>query len=390
MKNPLKDRLMSKAANALLIAVFLTAAAGCISDKSNRSAPSIPAEPQTSAGSQPVPDKKAEARPMTGQAERKPAHLTPETPAVAKPETSHAQRKPTHIARRSPSEPGPPASFTEKLDGYAVPTEYLFVKSRHFPGAVVSVALPLSYQEQSGRTYPLVIAFGGAGECARAPRQGSLAWVDYYKTDEAVKALASNHLVSKDFRGLATSAELSSFNRRLKSHSYRGMILVCPYSPPLAAAIGLEMPEYERFIVDDLVPQLKKRYRITPGAIGVDGVSMGGARSIYYGFKYPDIFRSIGAVQGAFGPYFPIYRDLIRENRDLLKERSIQLVTSDKDFCARSVERMHRLLVKERIPHSLLRLTGPHDYIFNQGPGALALLMFHNEALGSRPSGPVR
>ena len=103
----------------------------------------------------------------------------------------------------------PPESSTEKLEGYAAPAEYLFVQSRHYPNAVVSVTLPLSYEKQSSRTYPPVIAFGGAGECARAPREGSLAWLDYYKTDEAVKALASNRLASENFRGLATPAEIS-------------------------------------------------------------------------------------------------------------------------------------------------------------------------------------
>ena len=36
-----------------------------------------------------------------------------------------------------------------------------------------------------------------------------------------------------------------------------------------------------------------------------------------------------------------------------------------------------------------LYLSGPHDYIFNQGPGALALLLFHDRAL-RRPLGPVK
>ncbi len=111
---------------------------------------------------------------------------------------------------------------------------------------------------------------------------------------------------------------------------------------------------------------------------------------MYYGFKYPGVFASIGAVQGAFGPYLPIYRELVKKNKDLIGKRSIQLVTSDKDTMGPSVEKMHQLLAEEGIKHSYLKLTGPHDYIFNQGPGAVALLLFHNQVLASHSRGPVR
>lgn len=389
MKNPLNNRLITRAVNLLLVVLLASGLAACISDRNGRSMPARPDERQNPAPPAPITGQKEGPRegvdPDRKPDQQQPARQQPETPQI-----TGERPRPVQIARSTPSKLPPPKSSVEKLQGYAVPAEYLFVRSQHFSRGVVSVTLPLSYEEHPDRTYPLVIAFGGAGECVRAPRDGSLAWIDYYKTDEAVKALEDNHLTGKDFRGLALPAEIAGFNRRLKSHSYRGVILVCPYSPPLSTHNGLENPGYEKFIVEELLPQLKKRYRIAPASVGVDGVSMGGARSMYFGFKYPELFQSIGAVQGAFGPYFPMYKELIKENLDLLKHRSIQLVTSDKDFCARSVERMHKLLVKNSIPHRMLRLTGPHDYIFNQGPGALALLVFHNEALGRPPVGPVR
>lgn len=111
---------------------------------------------------------------------------------------------------------------------------------------------------------------------------------------------------------------------------------------------------------------------------------------MYYGFKYPNVFASVGSVQGAFGPFMEVYEEMARANCDLLKKRSIQLVTSDKDVLAPSVDRMHRMLVTNGIPHKYNVLTGPHDYIFNQGPGSIALLMFHNEALKATTVGPTK
>ena len=256
----------------------------------------------------------------------------------------------------------------ERIAGYETRAEYLSIPSQKYPDAVVAVMLPIDYDDQPDKKYPLVIAFGGAGECAKSPRLGALAWMHYYRTDEAVRALQHGRLVSRDFRGLITDKQLYDFNRRLKECPYRGMILACPSSPLLSPQSKLEFPEYEAFIIHDLIPELQKRYRVTPDHIGVDGVSMGGARSMYYGFKYPEVFASIGSIQGAFGPYLDIYRELVKRNKAALKARSIQLVTSDGDVMQHSVNEMRKLLQAEGISHRYLRLTGPHDYIFNQGP----------------------
>lgn len=278
----------------------------------------------------------------------------------------------------------------EEISGFKTPAEYLTISSRRFPDNIVAVTLPLDYDPNSAVNYPLVIAFGGFGECSRPPRQGALAWLHYYKTDEAVLALVNNKLAPADFRGLITRQHLNDFNKRLKRDPYGGVILACPASPPLAPQTRLEFSDYEDFIIKELIPALKDRYKVASGKIGVDGVSMGGARSMFYGFKYPEVFCSIGSVQGAFGPYFDIYRVLIEKNRDLLRKRPIQLVTSDRDAMLKSVERMHSLLLAEGVPHVYLELTGPHDYIFNQGPGALALLMFHDHALRMASRGPIK
>ncbi|MEJ2718252.1 MAG: alpha/beta hydrolase-fold protein [Deltaproteobacteria bacterium] len=280
--------------------------------------------------------------------------------------------------------------FTEELSGYEIPVEYLIIPSGTFAQAMVSVSLPVDYEKHPEKKYPLVLAFGGAGECMRPPRQGALAWVKYYKADEAVRALEDNLLNQDDFRGLVTPAQLHKFNEGLEHHPYGGVILACPYSPPLSVAERLDLPAYETFIMKELIPELKKRYRIAPQGVGVDGVSMGGARSMYYGFKYPEVFSSIGSVQGAFAPFMRVYEHLVKRNREALKDRAIQLITSDGDSMARSVEKMHRMLRANGIPHVYLTLTGPHDYIFNQGPGSLAVLLFHNQALRFRASGPVR
>jgi hypothetical protein len=308
------------------------------------------------------------------------APLTSESAKAGEQNGSLRPVPPKSVTSPLPQKPVSEVSV-EKLSGYKISAEYFVIPSQKYPQGVAVVSLPLGYEKHPTRKYPLVIAFGGAGECARTPRDGALAWLCYYKTDDAIRALKNNRVTPDDFRGLVTPSHLNDFNKRLRARPYGGIILACPSSPPLSPLVGLEYPDYEEYIVNELVPALKKRYRVADGRVGVDGVSMGGARSMYYGFKYPEVFASIGSIQGAFGPYFDIYRHFVGRHSEILKHRSIQLVTSDHDPMAPSVERMHHLLVEHSIRHRYLKLTGPHDYIFNQGPGALELLVFHDRAL---------
>ncbi len=330
------------------------------------------------------------------------APVNPDGPTTRQPQTPEApEPKPAPAPQREHEQPpekivslprqdAPKSVSTERLNGYKTPAEYLFVPSVRFPDAVVAVSLPRDYRKHPTKHYPLVIAFGGAGECVRPPRQGALAWLHYYKADEAAAALSRKVLHEGDFRRLATKKEIRDFNRRLTEQTYGGVILACPFSPPLVTPVEPEDPEYEAFIMEELLPELKRRYRVSPKAVGVDGVSMGGARAMYYGLKYPEAFHSIGASQGAFRPFMPLFKDLAQKNRRVLKHRPIQLVTSDKDPMAPSVQSLRGLLETEGIPVQFLKLSGPHDYIFNQGPGALSLLLFHDHALRKPPAGPVR
>lgn len=277
-------------------------------------------------------------------------------------------------------EPGTETEL-EKLTGYHVQAELLTVGSKHLPGGVVAVALPANYDTSPQKSYPLVLAFGGAGECSREPRRGALAWIEYYEADDALVALKTNSLSARDLKGLTTPGQLAALNKRLQSSPFNGVILACPSSPLISEEYPLDSPRYEAFIMDEVIPRLTERYRVATGRIGIDGVSMGGARSMYYGLKHPETFASIGAVQGAFGRYFAIYRSLIRQNQEALSKIPIQLVTSDGDGLAPGVAMMHKILTAHDVPHDYLMLTGPHDYIFNQGPGVVSLLMFHDEAL---------
>ncbi|MGC8907576.1 MAG: alpha/beta hydrolase [Desulfomonilaceae bacterium] len=300
-----------------------------------------------------------------------PAHTPPARDEKTSPEQAQAEKPQDSLKKLR----------IEKISGYKVPAEYFILSSKRFLDAVAAVTLPADYFSKVDKTYPMVIVFGGAGESIRPPRSGALAWMHYYKMDDAIQSLQRSKLEAADFQGLVTPSELAHFNRELQQHPYRGMIVVCPYSPPLSLGRAMDHPDYEAHLIQELLPALIDHYRVSPGKIGIDGVSNGGARSMYYGFKYPHLFAAIGSVQGSFGPFMDLYEELIQKHADVLKKKAIQLITSDRDSMRLSVQHMHELLKRYNIPHRYLQMTGPHDYVFNQGPGSLGLLVFHDATL---------
>jgi len=57
-------------------------------------------------------------------------------------------------------------------------------------------------------------------------------------------------------------------------------------------------PLYAKAIVEDLIPWMASKYRITNGReeTGIAGSSLGGLLSLWMGFEYPEIFRKVAAL----------------------------------------------------------------------------------------------
>jgi len=74
------------------------------------------------------------------------------------------------------------------------------------------------------------------------------------------------------------------------------------YSPWVNSEYGRggEGDAYVRFIVETLKPYIDSKYRTLPNETGIMGSSLGGLISIYAGFKYPEVFKYVGAMSPAF------------------------------------------------------------------------------------------
>lgn len=76
---------------------------------------------------------------------------------------------------------------------------------------------------------------------------------------------------------------------------------------------GGQADRYVRFIRDELKPLIDAQYRTRPGPddTGAVGSSMGGQVSLYMGWDYPETFRRIGAMSGAWSVFTSGFYDRV-------------------------------------------------------------------------------
>jgi enterochelin esterase-like enzyme len=247
-------------------------------------------------------------------------------------------------------------------------------------------AVVLLPERTADQRFPVLITMHGKGEALKGVKRGARGWPDDYLIEDAIARLAKPPLTNNDMEGLADPARLRRINESLSGTPYRGLIVVCPYTPdilqgnkPFSAASPLA-----RFLVDELVPRVKKE---TPAlesakAFGIDGVSLGGRASLLVGLERPEAFGAVAGLQAAFdsadAPELARRAKAAREKNPDLRFR---FLTTDDDYFVGANKAIARAFAEAGIPNQLLVIPGPHDYAFNRGPGAYEMLLFHDRAL---------
>ena len=262
--------------------------------------------------------------------------------------------------------------------------------SIHGPSGDRESAIALWPAGRSKERFPFVIAFHGMGESKAGRDKGYRAWVERYNLAEAYEAMLAGPLTSKAFGGLVRDAELVRLNAELAAEPFKGVFVVGVYTPDLLAEV--DHPErieaFARWVAQKLVPKVRDTFPVADAGdrkVGVDGVSLGGMVALEVGLRYPEVFGSVGTMQPA-----------IRGREEQLAELAakagakapqvIRLLSSDKDPLLPVTKAFSEALRKRFVSHTLVVTPGGHDYAFNQGPGAIELLHFHDRALRQAPA----
>ncbi len=236
--------------------------------------------------------------------------------------------------------------------------------------------------------FPLLIAMHGLGETWRGPQRGAWGWVRDYELPRADRALRGPSLDASHFESLVDPARLRQLNDSLAAQRYGGLVVILPFTIDTRGRMNSdEHRAFERWISRDLVARARRELPViaTREATGIDGVSLGGLHALWTGLAHPEVFGVVGALQPAVRRRQSevIARFVARARRP---SQRIRVVTSTLDALRDDVVALDRAMTGARIAHEFKMLVGPHDYIFNRGPGAIEMLLFHDRALRGRPA----
>ena len=242
------------------------------------------------------------------------------------------------------------------------------------------VMLPRGVAE--GTRLPLLVALHGQGEARRGVRRGAWGWVRDYDLGRADAALRRGVLTLDDFQGFVDASRLQALNDSLRARPYRGLVVACPYTNDLFADRDVVAP-FDRFVVDELLPRVRREMPAASerGATGIDGVSLGGIQALLVGLAHPELFGAVGGMQPAIRRYLAELLERARRGGSERPAQRLRLVTSTGDHFRDVVLRFSGQLRAASITHEVLVVPGPHDYVWNRGPGSVEMLLWYDRTL---------
>lgn len=252
-----------------------------------------------------------------------------------------------------------------------------------FDGGGRAVALVPGWMKQ-GERMPLLVALHGRGEANKGPAEGVMGWPRDYALLRAITRVCAPPLTSDDLEGFVDPKRLAAHNEALAAQPFRGLVVLCPYSPDVDLRKPPQIREYGDYLMRSVLPRAKKELPVidAPGAIGIDGVSLGGALALRIGLGHADAFGAVGTLQPAIGEdQVADYTDLVKAARARNAKLQLRLLTSDKDYFKNAIRLTSAGWRNAGVTHDFVEIPGPHDYPFNRGPGAIEMLLWHDRVL---------
>jgi hypothetical protein len=277
--------------------------------------------------------------------------------------------------------PAPPPSTVTFAQGERGKTE-LVQWSLDGISTEVAIVAP-AWSDPSGR-FPVLVALHGRGEAVKPPRVGALGWANDYGMVKAIERICAPPLVDADLQGLSDATRLSAMNDALAKRPFRGLVVVCPHVPDLDLRGTKDVERYGTFVETVLLPRVRKELPVTATAesTGIDGVSLGGALALRIGLARP-AFGAVGALQPAIGDdRLDELTDLALAARGKRPKVALRLTTSHDDYYKPWVTKLADRWKSAGIAHDFADVPGPHDYVWNKGPGVYEMLFWQDRVLG--------
>ncbi len=232
--------------------------------------------------------------------------------------------------------------------------------------------------------FPVLVALHGRGESLKSPAEGAMGWPRDYAMVRAFERLRAPPLRAADYEGLVDPSRMAAANASLAKRPFAGLVVACPWLPDVHQAATADIASYARFVLDVLLPRVRRDTPAltAPEATGIDGVSLGGVIAMRIGLSSPATFGAVGGIQPAIsGDRDQEWTALAQGARARNPSLSLRLLTSRDDYFREAIIGLSQAWSLAGVTHEFAELPGPHDYIFNRGPGSIELLLWHDRVL---------
>jgi hypothetical protein len=232
--------------------------------------------------------------------------------------------------------------------------------------------------------FPVLVALHGRGEAMKPPAEGAMGWPRDYAMVRAIDRLRAPPLREGDYEGFVDRARMAAVNASLAAQPFGGLIVACPWLPDVRPTPTGDISELGRYVLGELLPRVRRDTPAltSPEATGIDGVSLGGILALRIGLTLPGSFGAVGGIQAALSEgqnaEWTALAQAARARRPGMK---LRLLTSHEDYFHDAITGVSQAWRAAGVTHDFADVPGPHDYIFNRGPGSIELLTWHDRML---------
>jgi len=235
---------------------------------------------------------------------------------------------------------------------------------------------------------PTIVALHGRGESGHGLADGAHGWESYYDLATIHGRLLAAPITADDVGGFLDDDRIAAINASLAKKPYAGLCVACPYTPNLGLPGADEVQPFAHFVVNDLLSKTTELTGAprTRDKTGIDGVSMGGRLALLVGLSHPEVFASVGALQPQMEKEEATMFAELAKKATSTNKIALRLVSSTDDPFLDAVQALDGELTRLAVAHRTIITKGPHDYVWNKGPGGCEMLMFHERVLRGLPS----
>ena len=237
------------------------------------------------------------------------------------------------------------------------------------------------------KKHPVLVLFHGLGEAKEGPLSGVYAWLDPYGLGSCYERLRNPPVAGVEKRPDLRPERAAEINRQLNDQPFRGMIMVCPFTPNVwTMPVNPALDTLTSFVVDELLPAVNEHVEFadtTADSVGVDGCSLGAFVSLEVFRRRPERFGSVGVVQPAIGKdAVGLYADAVVQAKNKGRNiSSVHVETSTGDVYVEESKALVKALEQRGIKGILRVPPGSHDQPFLRDVGTLEMLLYHDTTL---------